>query len=268
VNNSTPGYTTLALARFNSSLCYDEDLETRAAEIYDSGNDDSVEKSVDNDDFYSYYDSLNPCLRSEEYLTYLDSLYLEQGPPQYDFIFINDNTRSPARNETRQLGLQTLEETYTLLETGATPVSFYSCLLSPYRDMGGLEDVRPLPRSHMRATSNTPTCADISTKISGAVLHRSGWRFFWCKKRIILLGTIVPRRFYTCITAWDLPSGFVVHHTLFGVMPRWDVAVRKDPSSLWKHARRFQPSSTVGTVSDTGRMRISLLMAERTCVSA
>jgi hypothetical protein len=85
----------------STALFGDEDLETRAAEIYDSGNDDSVEKSVDNDD-YSYYDSLNPCLRSEEYLTYLDSLYLEQGLP-YDFIFINDNTRSPARNETRQL---------------------------------------------------------------------------------------------------------------------------------------------------------------------
>jgi hypothetical protein len=51
-------------------FCYDEDLETRAARIYDSGNDDSVEKSVDNDDFYSYYDSLNPCLRSEEYLLF------------------------------------------------------------------------------------------------------------------------------------------------------------------------------------------------------
>jgi hypothetical protein len=34
----------------------------------------------------------------------------------------------------------------------------------------------------------------------------------------------------------------VVHHTLFGVMPRWDVAVRKDPSSLWRYARRFQPT--------------------------
>jgi hypothetical protein len=37
-------------------------------------------------------------------------------------------------------------------------------------------------------------------------------------------------------------EGCVVHHTLFGVMPHWNVAVRKDPSYLWTHARRFQPS--------------------------
>jgi hypothetical protein len=226
---------------------YDEDLETRAAEIYDSGNDDSVEKSTDNDDFYSYYDSLNPCLRSEEYLTYLNSLYQERGPPQYDFIFINDNTRSPARNETRQLGLQTLEEKYLpwFLETGATPVFLMThAYWSPYRDMGGLGDVATftaltyegykqyadLLRTYL-PKSQEPRIAPVG--LAFLLVHEENYSFW-------------ERMFHTdFVHASPLGTflqGLVVHHTLFGVMPRWDVAVRKDPSSLWRYARRFQPT--------------------------
>jgi hypothetical protein len=78
---------------------------------------------VDNDDFYSYYDSLNPCLRSEEYLTYLDSLYLEQG--LHNTISSLSTTTRVHQLATRlDNGLQTLEELCTLASDRS-----YACFL-------------------------------------------------------------------------------------------------------------------------------------------
>jgi hypothetical protein len=36
-------------------------------------------------------------------------------------------------------------------------------------------------------------------------------------------------------------QGLVVHHTIFGRLPKFSVAVRGDMSYLWHRARRFQP---------------------------
>jgi hypothetical protein len=98
---------------------------------------------ADDDNEYYIDDGTNPCFEDEYYLSYLESRYKDE-PPKWDYIVINDNTRSPARNNTRQRSLEELEASYVswLLETGATPVFIVThAYWTGWRDMSGLEDV-------------------------------------------------------------------------------------------------------------------------------
>ena len=116
---------------------YDEELEEKAA-----AGDDAVYGN--NDDFSTYGDGTNPCISDPYYLQWLDNIYAFQGTPQFDYIVLNDNTRSPARTDTRARSLEVLENVYAdwIIETGATPVLLMTYGYStPYRDMGGLDDV-------------------------------------------------------------------------------------------------------------------------------
>ena len=70
--------------------------------------------------YTSESDLKNPCLQQPEYLDYLES----QPKSSWDFVVMNDNTRSPGRMETRQNILQVLNESYVpwLSFSGAVPV--------------------------------------------------------------------------------------------------------------------------------------------------
>lgn len=92
-------------------------------EINDDGNMKNI-YSEDADDFFSYFDGSNPCLLNENYLPYLQDVYYytndtdtaydsgHTSTTTFDFVVMNDNTRSPARNDTREEGLQVLASTY------------------------------------------------------------------------------------------------------------------------------------------------------------
>lgn len=225
---------------------YDADLEARAAEVYQDGNDDGVETATDNDDFYSFYDGRNSCLRSETYLNYLDAQYQAQGPPSFDFIFMNDNTRAPARNETRQLSLQTLEESYIpwILETGATPVFLFThAYWTPYRDMGGLSDIPTFTALTYEGYKEYLDLLRQSLPESQEPrLAPVGLAFLlvWEENYALWLRLFSADQVHASPLGTYL-QGCVVHHTLFGVLPKWSVAVHKDPSRLWSEARRLQP---------------------------
>ena len=98
----------------------------------------------EDDDNKNYInDGTNPCFEDQYYMAYLETRYAE-NPPHWDYIVINDNTRSPARNNTRQRSLEELEASYVpwLKETGATPVFIVThAYWTSWRDMTGLEDV-------------------------------------------------------------------------------------------------------------------------------
>jgi len=97
----------------------------------------------DDDNEYYIDDGTNPCFEDQYYMSYLDVRYAE-NPPRWDYIVINDNTRSPARNDTRQKSLAELEASYVpwLMTTGATPVFILThAYWTSWRDMTGLEDV-------------------------------------------------------------------------------------------------------------------------------
>ena len=106
-------------------------------------------------------DGTNPCLMDPNYYAYRNYLYLggsnafngddnygRQGvhpaEPQWDYIIMNDNTRSPAQSNSRQDALTILEQKYLLYfqETGSTPVLMFTYAYdTPYRDMEGMLDI-------------------------------------------------------------------------------------------------------------------------------
>ena len=107
-------------------LGYDADLEQRMEEMA-GGNDDGDDSTI-GDDYFSYYDGSNPCLRQSSYYEYLDDIYAASGQPSFDYLVMNDNTRAPARYESRVSSLEVLESTYIpwMLETGVTPVLLFT----------------------------------------------------------------------------------------------------------------------------------------------
>jgi hypothetical protein len=86
----------------------DEDLETKVNNGGWADDDGSIYESKAYDDFFSYYDGSNPCLAHEGYYDYLQKRYSIYGVESWDFVIMNDNTRSPARYDTREKSLEAL----------------------------------------------------------------------------------------------------------------------------------------------------------------
>jgi hypothetical protein len=204
--------------------------------------------SIDDDgDEYYIDDGTNPCFEDHNYLYYLESKYA-QNPPRWDYIVINDNTRSPARNNTRQASLQELESYYVpwLKQSGATPVFLLThAYWTDWRDMTGLEDVPTFTsltymgyRQYAELlekylpTSQKPRIAPVG--IAFLLVWEENYNMW-------------ERMFHVDeVHASPLGSflqGCVVYHTLYGRMPNQNVAIRDDMSSLWLHARRMQPDT-------------------------
>lgn len=220
---------------------YDEDLEAR---VGDNGGGDEEQNL--SDDYWSFNDLKNPCLNDEYYLGYLDQLYAKNGAPQYDFIVLNDNTRSPARNSTRTQSLEVLESTYIdwFLETKAIPV--FICTYgywTPYRDMGGLSSVPEF-------TSLTYEGYRQYAELVGRYLPD------WQQPRVAPVGLAFLLLWEENYSLWErlfhvdqihtspmgtYLQGCVVYFTLFGEMPGHSIAVQADMWKLFQETRRFQP---------------------------
>lgn len=224
---------------------YDDDLDSRVQQLNGQG-DDHFGAIKYSDDFFTFNDGKNPCLRSSNYYDYLRDMYEAKGQPVYDYIVINDNTRSPARYESRKEGLATLQQYYIpwLLELGATPVLLFTYgYWTPYRDMGDLGNVpeftsltyegyrqyAALLAQHLPA-SQKPRIAPVG--FAFLLVWEENYQLW---QRLFHVDQIHNSPMGTYL------QGLVIHHTLFGVMPNHNVAIRGDMSSLWLKARRFQP---------------------------
>ena len=89
-------------------------------------------------------DGTNPCFENPWYYSYLQSKYQYEGPPRWDYIVINDNTRSPCCTTQRANGIEMLRDVYIpwFLDTGATPIFLDThAYWAPTRDMRGLTDI-------------------------------------------------------------------------------------------------------------------------------
>lgn len=247
---------------------YDEALEYRVVEtfgdVYASTDDavagvdddktttdDAVDYSYQKsygDDFYTYNDGSNPCLRNPLFYKYLiNYVYSYDQDHDWDYILLNDNTRSPARGESRLQMLEILNETYVpwFIDSGATPVFLATYgYWTPYRDMGGLDSIADFTSLTMAGYQEY---ADMLAKLLPAEQ----------KPRIAPVGlafllvyednrSLWERLFHVdqihCGPLGTYLQGLVVHHTIMGVLPETAVAVRGDMSSLWLRARRFQPA--------------------------
>lgn len=100
----------------------------------------------EDDDLYENMqdDETNPCLMDENYNYYMESQYEKNGPPQWDYVLMNDNSRNPCCTEQREMGLGILETVYVpwFQQLNATPIFLdtYGYWAS-HRDMSGLTDI-------------------------------------------------------------------------------------------------------------------------------
>ena len=214
---------------------------------YDSQLYDDRNYNDDDNDNDHYNDGTNPCYEDPNYLEY-SVAYFEENPPTWDFIVINDNTRSPAKNSTRQESLETLESTYVTWfnKSGAIPVFLDThAYWTDWRDMTGLEDV---PTFTSYVYEGYLQYADLL----GSYLPQDQ------QPRIAPVGVAFLTVWEENYAMWTKlfhidevhasPSGTfvqgcVLHYTLFGRMPRKTDAIRDNMSFLWREARRMQPQT-------------------------
>lgn len=232
-------------------LGYDYALDTRMEEVGDDGgnDDDGGANDADkqlNDDFYTYYDGKNPCLNDPGYYSYRQEQYATNGPPQFDFVIINDRTRDPARRETRNTSLSALDDTYIQFfqESGVTPIFLVTYAYdTPYRDMSGLIDVPTFTSLTYEGykeyaelvaaalpESQQPRLAPVA--LAFLLVYEENFSLW---QKLFHIDQIHASPHGTFL------QGCVVHYTIFGRLPSRHVALRNDMSALWDHARRMQP---------------------------
>jgi hypothetical protein len=244
----------------------------------------AVEKSY-SDDFYSYYDGSNPCLLNPLYYNFLQNKYAYKwqvmannnpsssssskqrawgtrygyvnggskskkpslsSTKRWDYIVMNDNTRTPARNKSRTESLNVLNTTYRIWikETGAVPVFLATYgYWTPYRDMGGLGSIPEFTSlthqgyveyakllEEQLPISQKPRIAPVG--IAFLVVWEENYNLW---KRMFHVDRI------HCGPIGTYLQGLIVYYTLYGVMPKYSIVVRPDMSTLFLHTRRFQP---------------------------
>lgn len=199
------------------------------------------------DDFFSYYDGSNPCLRNPFYYYFLQNKYqYRRTVLKWDFILLNDNTRTPARNTSRRESLQLLNTTYLpwILESGAIPVFLVTyAYWTPYRDMGGLGTIPEFTSyTYEGYQQYASLLAENLPSQQKPRLAPVGLAFLLVWEENYSLW---QRLFHVdqihCGPLGTYLQSLVIYYTLFNKMPNYSVVVRPDMSQLFSNTRRFQP---------------------------
>ena len=219
---------------------------------YQPGEDDNLEGRHESN-------NTNPCRVDTPYMEHANRFFKESSVVKagWDFVVINDNTRSPARSLTRELSLETLEQFYVplLLKTGSTPVflwthayTFENTCESDYVEnsnvvvMTGLEDIAnftSLTRVGYQAyvdllnlylpAAQAPRIAPVG--LAFLVIYEENYELW--------------QTLFHCDNLHASPSGSflqgcIIYYTLFGKMPSEELILKEDVSSLWNRARVMQ----------------------------
>jgi hypothetical protein len=112
-----------------------------------NGDDDAYNTTVAPQDAWQYElvdDGTNPCLVDDNYNAYQQARYEINGRPEWDFVLLNDNTRTPCCTEQREESMELLSDVYLpwLSEIRAIPIFMVTYgYWAPTRDMSGLVDI-------------------------------------------------------------------------------------------------------------------------------
>jgi len=217
-------------------------LEDRDAMYYNDGDDwnydDRIEQEVSD---------INPCHINMNYYKYYQEQYEENGPPKWDYVLMNDNTRSPCCTDQRATSMEMLKEAYLplFLETGATPIFLVTYgYWASARDMSGLKDI-PTFTSYTYAgyRAYVEMLSEYLPKSQKPKIAPVGLAFlliyeekpsFW--EKLIHFDEIHPSPRGTFL------EGLVVYHAIYGHLPSpRTVLSEQGVSVLWKGARRMVP---------------------------
>jgi hypothetical protein len=205
------------------------------------------ETTIQSDYTGAYDDGLNPCYEDADYLSYTSKQFRAK-PPQWDYLVLNDNTRSPGLYESRQESLAKLKSSYSkwLNQTKAIPVFLDThAYWTSFRNMSGLVDVPTF-------TSLTFEGYRQYAELLGSLLPTKR------KPRIAPVGIAFLAVWEDDYDMWKklfhydevhasphgtFLTGCVMHYTLFGHMPSTSHALPESIATLFSRARRMQPTS-------------------------
>jgi hypothetical protein len=189
----------------------------------------------------------NPCRDDKNYLDW-SIHHFPHHSPDWDFIFMNDNTRNPARVSSRAQALDTLEHMYLpwFLETGAKPVFLwtqaYEIVSTSARNMTGIDDVAnftSLTGAGLR--SYVDMLSEYLPPSQKPLIAPVGLGFLTVREENIeLWKRLFHSDFVHASPLGTFLQGCIVHYTLTGKMPSKDIVFRKDMSTLWWRARVMQ----------------------------
>jgi hypothetical protein len=211
---------------------------------------DDVYSYLTNDDGSSFYlvdDGSNPCFHDFEYFQFLEWRRQQSAPPSLNFIVLNDNTRSPARTQGREAGLQILEQVYIpwFLKTNATPIFLHThAYWADWRDLSALLDVPTFTsytyagyRAYVELVNSYLSSPQQKARIAPAgMAYLIIWEenyYMWEKLFHIDRVHASPHGTYL--------EGCILHATIFGKLPDPAVALQDNLQNLWSRARRMQP---------------------------
>lgn len=194
----------------------------------------------------------NPCRVDSHYMSYAKEYFQTEisGDMDYwDYVFINDNTRDPARFATRAHSLQFLESFYVpIFQTmnHSVPIFLwthaYSVESTKERNMTGLQDVANFTSltgvgyrnyvkllSQFLPPSRTPRIAPVGL----------GFLMVYEERPDLWIQLFHNADHIHASPSGSYLQGCIVYHTIFGQMPP-RIRPHDDTRHLWKHVRMMQ----------------------------
>ncbi|GKY94909.1 hypothetical protein MPSEU_000455800 [Mayamaea pseudoterrestris] len=249
------------------------------------GYDDNLASG--NENGYYKNDGKNPCFSDSSYYDYMAATYEQQGPPQWDFVVMNDRTTFPAVYDLRQKSLNALQNYYVnyLQTTGAQPVLLmtYAYNYQAFYNVTNDDD-------NSNGDDDDDDDDPISTQV-GDIAEFSSHLYHGYMQYARLLNESLERQTLVApiglafLTIWEEsfemwqklfytdylhPSplgtylmGCVLYATIYQRMPSIDAAM--DISNLWARARRMEVWSEGPTMALPTRDEAAYLLrvAER-----
>jgi hypothetical protein len=194
----------------------------------------------------------NPCMQSQAYLNFLASLPLSdvrRSVPEggWDFLVLDDRTAGPRIQENRDVGLAALEETFLpmIQESSATTIFLVTPAYWTHRDQDDDSNENTLEKIPFWTVETYEGYKQYANYLRRALPHTQ-------RPRLVNMGAAFLVVFEENMKLWynlfwqdnkhQSPHGAflqncLLHHTIYGVLPRRSIVIQDDMSSLWDDAR-------------------------------
>jgi hypothetical protein len=212
--------------------------------------DDDLYQDNYNEKYQLENDGTNPCLLSANYYFYKQQQYDELGPPQWDFIILNDNSRAPCCTEQRQTGLELLKDVYVpwFIETGAVPIFMVTHgYWASMRDMSGLTDIPTfLSLTYEGYREYAEMVGELLPAKQQPRLAPVGLAFqlVWEDNPTMWENLIHMDEIHLTPSGTYL-EGLIVFATIYGHLPNPRIVLNGDIANLFSNARRMTPSAHI-----------------------
>jgi hypothetical protein len=253
--------------RYNGYKVYDYGACTLPQLLF--GYDDNLSEGNQNG-FYTQ-DGNNPCFQDPVYLQYLNQMYETNGPPHYDFVVMNDQTRYPAEYSKRMTSLTALTSSYTsiFLESGARPVFLathgYKSSKINTTMVGDVPEFTS--RVHYGYQQYAQALGQNLPTDQAPLIAPVGLAFLvlWEEahgqwEKLFFTDGFHPSPAGTYLV------GCVVYATLYNRMPPTGTSLPRDMSHLWRRARKMQIGSGTAMDFPTGNEAAYLFRVARRVV--